>query len=124
MAELYYPTVRTKVGKRQLICTNVVHLGGVELFEICLDSWSCNVMFVADSGVSRYQTDVDADGKLVVRLYNHNNPLGESIFDPITLARAGDTVISMTYWTQVITPGSSVRRLEYTIWVEAANDSQ
>lgn len=119
MKATYLPKVKTKVGSRDLICTSAVHLSGEDSFEIFLDDWSCRVVFLKDSESSRFEVGVGDDGKLIVRLFNHVNMIGESIFKPIILAKAGDTVISMTYWTQLIVEDTMIRRFEYSLWAEA-----
>lgn len=118
MAATYNPKVSAKVNDRYAISSNVVHLHGADHhFELFVAEWSCIVRFLDDVGASRYDV-VEVDGVLNVNLYNHRNLNGECIFTPITLAKAGNWYISLTYWTRPVDETLTFRRFEYTVWVE------
>lgn len=109
---------KTVVAGKTPVHTQVVHLLGQDSFEIFLDNWSCAVRFKSDEGISRYMGQVE-DGKLYIDIYNHNNPLGEFLFTPFTIASISGRSVYMTYATNLVDSATLMRRFEYVLWMDA-----
>ena len=114
---MFKHAVKVVVDGKQAVHSQLVQLQGQSSFKIFLDGWSCTVRFLDDAGTSRYVGNV-IDGHLYVDLYNHNNPLGESIFAPFTIAGADGKNIYMTYRTNLIDASLKVRSVEFVLWMD------
>lgn len=111
--------VTSVVSDKKCVSSNVVHLSGVEEVKIQLDEWYFIVRFKSDEKGPRFEGEMDGDVQ-VLSILNHDNPFGEAIFNPISVATYEDSKnIWFTYFTSLIDPVNKVRRFEYCIWVEA-----
>jgi hypothetical protein len=92
-------------------------LQGLQSFDIDINGYKCTVKFVSDDGKARY-TGSALESGYVVTCYNHVNPLGESIFTPFAVGKLESKLIHMTYTTNLLSDVGSVRRFEYSLWME------
>lgn len=109
--------VKTKVGNLTVVHTQSVHIQGVDSFDIDINGYTCTVKFVSDDQQPRYVGSVSDSGYLVT-CYNHVNPLGESIFTPFAIGMLDGKIIWMTYLTSLVAVVNSVRKFEYSLWME------
>ncbi|WP_460156245.1 DUF6864 domain-containing function [Pseudomonas sp. S2_H10] len=110
--------VKTKVGNLAVVHTGVAHLHGSQSFEIDINSYICTVKFVSDPGGSRY-VGTSLGTSYLVSCYNHLNNFGEAIFTPFAIGQLNGKTIYMTYYTTLVSLENSVRRFEYSLWMES-----
>jgi hypothetical protein len=110
--------VKTVAGGKRVIHTAVFQLRNAFSFEIHIDGWSCTVRFKSDGGGSRYLGSTEG-GRLYIDLYNHDNALGDTIADPFVIAGTDVGSVYMTYTVSLLNPDLGIRRVEYTLWMDA-----
>lgn len=110
----------TKVSGRELLVSNVVHIGSDEQVEVFIDNLRFVFSFKNDDGNPRYEGRLESDG-LFLDLYNHNNSFGEGMFSPIDVALLNERTLSVTYFTGVVNKDSGVRRFEYAFYLGDKN---
>ncbi|QXG35529.1 DUF6864 domain-containing function [Pseudomonas viridiflava] len=114
----YVPKIRIVGTEKEVIHSAVIHVKNSEPTEIYLDDWSCTVVFKQDDGRTRYQGKI-VDGKLILELYNHNDPFGSSIYTPMSIAKVGDIgSIYLTYTASRVDTVEDLRRLELIFWMD------
>ena len=113
---LKYP-VRVVVGGKKIVHSQLVHLQGQDEFRVYLGEWHCRIRFKNDDKGSRYSAVIEND-ILCLDLYNHNNHLDETIFEPFIIAGSEDGDIYMTYGTHIIDPVQKIRAFELVLWMD------
>lgn len=113
---LKYP-VRVVVGGKKIVHSQLVHLKGQDEFKVYLGEWYCRIRLKNDGNGSRYSALIE-DNILCLDLYNHNNHLDETIFEPFVIAGSEEGDIYMTYSTHIIDPTLKIRAFEFVLWMD------
>ena len=91
--------IKTYVGTKEVLTSGLVHVQGKEEIVISIDLIKIALQFKVDEGVSRYagRTVPNDPNKLMLDLFNHNNPLGEGVYEPFEIATIEGRKLLMTY---------------------------
>lgn len=106
-----------KVGGKELIFSGFVHIDQSKV-DVEFDDMIIEFNFVSeDTGPSRFEAEAEGAQKLIFKLYNHNNSLGEGIFTPLEIGSHEQRKLYVTYFASTINATESRRRLEFAFYL-------
>ncbi len=112
-------TISISIGKLELIGAGTLHVTNDDIISLFIDTLKYEFRFKNDDKEKRYSGLLEND-VMVVDFFNHNNSLGEGVFEPFEIGKVAGNKIFMTYYTSQISNENGARRFEYTLYKERA----
>lgn len=102
-----------------ILTSGVIHIAPDKNFHITLDELTYRFYFADDAGDKRYEGKtiepiVDSKVNYCVTFYNHQNPIGEGVFEPIHIGATDRHTFSFTYY--VMTMPNKSRSFQYVLY--------
>lgn len=111
--------ISISIGKLELISAGTLHITNETTISLVIDTLKYDFRFKNDDKEKRYIGSLEND-VMMVDFYNHNNSLGEGVFEPFEIGKVAGNKILMTYYTSQISEENGARKFEYVLYKERA----
>ena len=110
-----------KTGQYDLVYSNRICCINSESIEIVLDfdevsQLSVAFKFIDDEQSARYNVSSPENGKIILELFNFNNPLGIGVKNPINIAKFKDKIICLSFNVEKRQEGKPI--IDFSLFIE------